>query len=392
MTVSHWRRTLRLGTLACDVLVVGAGVCGVSAGLHLARRGLRVIVVERHTLGSGASTRNAGFLMRGCADNYLLATQQYGRERARLLWKLTEDNLAGLRQEGIEQLPGVRRVPSVLLAMHDAEREELIKSVALMREDGFETSWVEHGSDSAWASGACQGGLVNPHDASCNSREVMEHLANTLTKTLSVPILEQQEVCEIAEVGTRVRTRTNDAEITSAHVLVCTNAYAPLLLPELELLITPRRGQMFAMQPQGLRLDASYYANRGSEYFRQAADGTIVVGGCRTYHADKELGYDDRTTPWVQEDLERFASLVFGMSVGEIRASIIARWAGTMGFTPHHLPVICPTTAGGARVWFCGGFTGHGMSMAHRTSQIACEVMLDDAPNMFAMGSPDLCD
>jgi gamma-glutamylputrescine oxidase len=383
MTVSYWRRTNRLGASTCDVVVVGAGICGLSAALHLRRRGLSVTIVERDRAGCGASTRNAGFLMRGCAENYARAASDYGRERARFLWALTEENLLGLRGEGIEALAGVRSVPSVLLALREEERDELTMSVAMMREDGFSVGWLERGGDSAWRSGVVLGGLVNPHDASCNSREVIEHLKGLLLEREgrgSCVLHEGQEVFALEPDGSRVTTRTTDATITSRHVLVCTNAYAPLLLPEFERIVTPRRGQMFALRREGLRLDASYYANHGSEYFRQATDGTVVVGGCRTYHAGLETGYEDRTTTWVQADLERFAALLFGLSVDDVRAGIEARWSGTMGFSPNALPIIAHARDG---VWFCGAFTGHGMSMAYRISQIACGVMLDGAVNPF---------
>ncbi|MFO0832916.1 MAG: FAD-binding oxidoreductase [Phycisphaerales bacterium] len=386
MTVSLWRRTRRLGPLRCDCVVVGAGICGTAAALHLRRRGMSVIVVEKDRLGSGASTRNAGFLMRGCADNYALAAREYGRERARTLWRLTEENLAGLRAEGVGSLPGVRDLPSVLLALGESERAELVESVTLMKEDGFRVSWQERGDDHAWRSGVCLGGLVNPDDASCNSREVMEHLRGNLLERESrgsCALHEGQEVFEISEDGGTVTTRTTDAEITSSHVLVCTNAYAPLLLPQLEGVVTPRRGQMLALRAGLVLLHASYYANRGSEYFRQTAGGEVVVGGCRTYHADREVGYEDRTTPWVQGDLERFASLLFGLSIEDVQANVAARWAGTMGFSPTGLPLIVPVNGAASRVWFCGGFTGHGMSMAYRTSEIACGVMVEGAENPF---------
>ena len=45
-----------------DVIVVGAGVQGASLAFHLARRGARVIVLERSTVGSGATGRSSGFV------------------------------------------------------------------------------------------------------------------------------------------------------------------------------------------------------------------------------------------------------------------------------------------------------------------------------------------
>lgn len=399
MTVSHWRRNATPRRIEREVVIVGAGICGVSAALHLQRRGVPYAVVERHTIGSGASQRNAGFLMRGAADNYAAAAGEHGRERARLLWRWTEENLVGLREAGIERLGSYRAVPSCLLALTPKELGELRASRAMLEEDGFRVGWIERGEDSIWRSNeaGAMAGLLNPGDASVNPYELMAMLAGKLSE----PVIESQESCEIIRATAKdggVVVRTSDALLNCRRVLVCTNAYGPLLLPQLSGLVTPRRGQVIALKAAGARLDYSYYAHHGSEYLRQTPDGTIVVGGCRTYHADREVGYDDVTTEYVQRDIEGFARRMLGADF-----EVTARWAGTMGFTPDGLPLIGPVPPGGGAVgdewpqgsvWFCGGFTGHGMSMAHRTSRAAVEAMLDGAANpfplsRFATGGPD---
>ncbi|MGM0639291.1 MAG: NAD(P)/FAD-dependent oxidoreductase, partial [Pseudomonadota bacterium] len=48
------------GEIECDVCVVGAGFTGISAALHLAERGLSVVVLEGARVGFGASGRNGG--------------------------------------------------------------------------------------------------------------------------------------------------------------------------------------------------------------------------------------------------------------------------------------------------------------------------------------------
>ena len=45
-----------------DVIVVGAGVQGASLAFHLARRGARVVVLERETVAAGATGRSSGFV------------------------------------------------------------------------------------------------------------------------------------------------------------------------------------------------------------------------------------------------------------------------------------------------------------------------------------------
>ncbi|MCC6660368.1 MAG: FAD-binding oxidoreductase [Phycisphaerales bacterium] len=375
MTISHWRRSARPATIEREVVVIGGGICGVSAALHLAAAGVPAMVLERGAVASGASGRNAGFLMRGAADNYAAAVRAWGRDTARAVWRDTEENLAGLRREGIEALPSYRRAPSCLLALEPGELAELGESLRLLREDGFSAEWIERGDDSAWTGGAgALGGLVNPADGACNPWELMSYLASRLP----APVAEQQEVTGITDAGGgRVEVATPDARIICRHALVCTNAYTPLLLGSMRGVVTPHRGQMIALRAPGVRLDHSYYINHGSEYMRQAADGAVVVGGWRTYHAETEVGYADILTEAVQNGIEGFALRMLGTS-----RDVIARWSGVMGFTTGGLPIVAPVGgdwAAGA-VWFCGGFNGHGMSMAYRAAEAATAAMVNNAP------------
>ncbi len=396
MTISHWRFSPSPETVHTDAVVVGAGICGIAAALAFERRGMRAAVVERGTIAGGASGRNAGFLMRGAADHYADAIRLYGRERARQVWKWTEDNLADLRREGIEELPSYRRIPSALLALNEKQAEELRLSTALLREDEFEVEWVTEGDDSVFGNrgNGVLGALVNPNDASINPIHMVRHLAGKLKGT----VYENEPVLDIAphtshstHDGGLVAVRTPARTFVSPRVLLATNAYAPLLIPSLSALVTPRRGQMFALRNASdaagrrpLRLAYSYYANYGSEYLRQTADGTVVIGGCRTYFAGREIGYEDVTTDWVQRALESFASRLLGAAFSA--DDITTRWSGVMGFSPDGLPLVGPLPEFPAgNVWFCGGFTGHGMSMGFRTATAAVAGMVEGAANPFKM-------
>jgi glycine/D-amino acid oxidase-like deaminating enzyme len=167
-----------------------------------------------------------------------------------------------------------------------------------------------------------------------------------------------------------VRVRSGAGDVLAGRVLVATNAYAGALLSALSARVIPNRGQMVALRAHGVTLDASYYLDAGSEYIRQTADGTIILGGLRKRFESQERTSDHTPTPALQAELEAYAERVLG-----VRGEVIARWAGTMGFTADGLPVVEPMSDSG-RLWFCGGYTGHGMSLGAITATRAVEAML----------------
>ena len=84
----------------------------------------------------------------------------------------------------------------------------------------------------------------------------------------------------------------------------------------------------------------------------------------------------------MQQGLESFAERVLGRRLPELH-----RWAGTMGFTPDHLPIAGPIDASDATSpWICAGFTGHGMSMAHELATQTALAMSgrSELPDLFS--------
>src|SRR3954452_8714890 len=61
-----------------EVAVVGAGLTGLSAALHLARKGAKVAVFEKETVAYGASGRNGGMATPGLALGFRQAISKYG--------------------------------------------------------------------------------------------------------------------------------------------------------------------------------------------------------------------------------------------------------------------------------------------------------------------------
>ncbi len=379
MSVSLWQRMSTDEVRTCGVAIVGAGIAGLSAAIECEALGIDAVVLEARAPGAGASGRNAGFLMRGAADNYARAIESWGRDRARELWRWTEQNLEDLLALGIGELPSFSRTPSCLIGADADEDAQLRRSAELLREDGFEVSLIspeEAPDDAVWRHARACVGLVNPNDALVSPVELVARLADSLRTT---PILTGAEVGSITPTDAGVRIETARGPVTAERAIVCTNAWARTLLPGIA--VEPNRGQMMAFRPRetsGVPLAHAYYLDHGSEYIRPGPGGTVVFGGARKYHEEAERCASESCTREVQARLELLAATLYPGGI-----DVLDRWAGVMGFSPDGLPLVGP--AGHERLWACVGFTGHGMSLGHRTARGAVRDMVVGGPPRFAI-------
>ena len=319
-----------------DVAIVGGGVTGCACALVLAEAGRRVRVYEAREIAGGASGRNGGFALRGGALAYDAARRNLGPERAKELWRLTErylDRLEGLASDAF------RRTGSLRLAADPGERSELEAEYEALREDGFAVGWRDELAEPLRS--RFDGAIFNPPDGSLQPARWVRRLAARAVEA-GAELLEHQRVESIDE-------------LEADHIVLATDGYTQGLLPELDAIVLPTRGQVLVTEPlERLLFACPHYARHGYDYWQQTPEGRLVAGGFRDKALDHEHTDEEEVTPLIQGHLERFVAELLGEA-----PEITHRWAGIFGTTEDRLPLV-GAVPGHDNVWVSCGYSGHG--------------------------------
>jgi sarcosine oxidase, subunit beta len=351
------------------VAIVGAGVIGLSCAYFLARRGAKVVVLERTLPGAGSSTRNGGGVRSqlGTATNIQLSV-------------LSEPYWSEFEQRfGVD--PWLQKIGYLFLANDGAQLQVLHRQVELQHQFGVPSELLGAEDLSArWPildelgfTGAgywAVDGYVNQHRAVQGFARAAEAAGATVECGVEVVGLD----VEADGIGTVLTTRgTFRTEI----VVNCAGAWAPHLAERvgLQLPIRSRRVQLLHAHPS-VPLPPKLpwlIGPLGQVHVRQEIGGRVQVGGF--LDADETVdarAFDQDADPeWITDVLDQTRE-TFGIEIE--RSSVIKSWAGLYPNTPDQHPIIDRAEAGMIVV---GGFAGLGLMHAPAAGLLAAELILD---------------
>lgn len=344
------------GTVEADVAIVGGGLSGVGAAYALRDSGAEVVLIEARTIASGASGRNAGFILAGPAMPFGQVCELLGLEEACRVWRLTLDNnrlMADLVDEYRIDCDYLRR-GSMSLAISDEEMRLLVATSDRLIEAGLSACVVPAEDLPRPFDRMYAGGIYYPGNGEIDPGAFVRGMAHALRSRLR--IYERTPVLEL-RCGTPHSLLTSAGEIHARTVILATNAYTSALLSAAP--IAPVRGQVVSTR-QLTRVIVPFpmYANYGYQYWRQTSDGRLLVGGWRDLDVPAEVGTGEHLHAEIHATLDAFCRSIAGA-----QAAIEYRWAGIMGFTPDALPLV-GAVPGHPDMYLAAGYSGHGVSMA----------------------------
>ncbi|MBI4607319.1 MAG: FAD-binding oxidoreductase [Planctomycetes bacterium] len=365
-------------TPSIDVIVIGGGIAGASIAYQLTKRGQRILVLERHLLGSGSTGRAAGLLgqLRGTEaatrmmmDSLRIVREVEGRTGRQLFVETGSLRLATTPERAADVEKHVAFGKSLGLDIDLIGREELRRIIPHMRADDVLT-----------ASHCPTDGHLMPselHDAFV-----------ALARAQGAEVRTRSPVEEIAVRSGRVAGVRCRGELIEAPVVVnATGPWSYLVAATAgATLQTCALGHYYittAPDPR-FRVDPMSPAVRDHDHriYSRPEVGGILVG---TYEAEPrqyemaDMPEDfDMSTMTAERDNMTVALLVeaaahrFPFLENDVPFQVTH---GIMTFTPNASP-LCGEIPGAKGFFHCAGFSGHGIVRSPAIGVIMADLIL----------------
>ncbi len=350
-----------------DVAIVGAGFCGLSAARTLAKRGVKVAVLEAETFGWGASSRNGGMVLTGMKLPAPALIKRYGRETVRKMYAASLDSIDCVerivREENIDC--NFCRCGHLEVACKQAHFDGYEESAALIkREFNHELRIIPKSElPGEIGSNIYFGGMVDETSASLNPARYVAGLAHAAqragaclhdhTRVTSI----QQEAINGAR---KFRVQTSKGPVTAREVLLASGAYTTEATPALRKKIIPIGSYIIATEilPAALARELSprnrmiYDSKHFLYYYRLAPDNRMLFGGRAAFFPETE-----NTVRQSAEILRRGMIDVYPQ-LRDTKVEFV--WGGTLDFTLDVMPHAGKIDG----MYFAAGFAGHGVAAA----------------------------
>ena len=350
--------------LEADLVVVGLGGSGLTALLHAAQRGLKVIGIDADRIAAGAAGRNGGLLLAGIADFHHNVRKDFGIERATALYQHTLDEMDRIEATTPD---AVSRIGALRIGelRHSEDPDELSDTYAhrdALIADGFPVHDYE---------GEQGVGILIPTDGTFHPAKRAVLLAN-LAKAAGAQIFTHSPAIKI-ESGL---VTTDQGSIKARHIVVAVDGNLGKALPEVSDVVQPTRLQMISTAPETkLKMNYAVYVRQGWDYWQQLPDGRIAIGGGRDLALEQENTDVVEPTQIMRDYLERKLQ-----DLG-VTAAVEHHWAAIVSYTDSGLPIVKEVQPG---VWAVGAYCGTGNVVGALLARSAVDHCIDGQSQVIA--------
>jgi gamma-glutamylputrescine oxidase len=363
------------GSATCDVCIVGGGFTGLSAALHLARRGVKVILLEQALLGWGASGRNGGQVHVGMRRNQHWLESQFGKDTAREYWRL-----ALRAREHLDWLVGTYSIQCDL-------RPGLLHADHKQRYARYSARYVEHlnrvyGYDSMRVVGAEEmRQLVATDDYVGGYLDMRGGHLHPLNFTLGIAraaqssgalLCENSEVTGVARRGSGWQVSTRNETVSAQQVVLAGNGYLRGISHTVAAHVMPINNFIAVTEPLGKAraegLIRGGYAVSDSRfviyYFRITPDHRLLFGGGENY----TYQFPEDIAGYVRKHILRLFPQLAAVKLDYA-------WGGTLAITPNRMPYVRELEPG---LINASGYAGKGVVLAPYVGRVVANAISGD--------------
>ena len=358
------------GRLVVDVAVVGAGLAGSSAALHLAREhpGARIALLEARTVGDGATGRSTGVIGPGVGSGILGLCSRWGDARATAMFSATMDavdlTLKLVQNEGIEcHLEHTSQVVAARTRLH---ARKLRRQATAFADLGFDVPYLGADELADIVGTDCYlAGIRYSQVATVDPYLLCVGVAERAVAA-GVQLFEHTPVHRVAN-GPGTVLQSPAGRVHARHVVLA-NDGSPTGARPVDRSVVPIDTHVVRTAPLppalleslGWRSRAAVIDSRTFfHYYRLTHDDRIVFGGGPVAYRGGRRDRD-ASAQRVYRRLERELVEVFPALAG---LPITDRWYGTTGSTLDRMPMV-GQVSGEHDVWFSGAWCGHGLALS----------------------------
>jgi gamma-glutamylputrescine oxidase len=369
-----------------DVCIVGGGISGLSAALHLAERGMRVALLEARFLGHGGSGRSGGQCIMGYACEMSTLEKLVGAADARRMWDLSVEGLQLQRELIARHRIDCHYAPGhMILGMkrrHDAALRDEIEmlrarydyhSLRLIGREELRALIASERYTSALFDS--NGGHLHPYRYTLGLGRAAAAAGVSIFEDSCVTRLEVAR-----QAGADNVAHTAQGSVRARHLLVAGGALLGQLVPELARKLIDIGTYVAATQPLGEARARGLIANNSAaadmnwilDYFRLSADHRLLFGGRVSYS-----GID----PFDSAQVLRHRMVTVFPQLADVRVEYA--WGGFLDITVNRAPHFGRL---GPNAYFIQGLSGHGMVISGIAGKLSSEVIAGTAErfDMFA--------
>ncbi|WP_265519414.1 NAD(P)/FAD-dependent oxidoreductase [Nitratireductor luteus] len=325
------------GNLQADVVIVGGGFTGLSAALHLAEAGAKVVVLEAREIGHGGSGRNVGLVNAGMwvLPDDLPATlgEPYGErllellgDAPKLVYGLVEKH--GMACEAVNTGTLHCAVGSGGLRQLETRAEQWRRRGAPVRLLSSRETADKTGTD------VFSGALLDERAGTIQPLAYARGLAATALQT-GAEIFTHSPVERVEEDGNRWRAVTPGGSVTADWVIAATNAYTTRLWPQLREELVHLPYFQFATEPLPPEAfsailpekQGAWDTNKVLTSFRLDQSGRLVLGSVGALSGTGRSVHQ----AWARRAMTRMFPMLKDVGFHQ-------GWHGMIGMTDDHLP------------------------------------------------------